>query len=224
MSEQGKEAATTVETEESEEYKVGEEVLVFYGNLLFTATVLDIDMEDDDPFFVHFEGWHKRYDMWVPANHMNKKTEDNLEYQAELEAAEVKKNKKKKAEQEKKRGLKRKATTPKAKKTSDKKAKKPSANKATAPKDEKKTPTKDKKKKTTDKKKSAKKSDKKKSDKKGSNKKSDKKGSKKKTDKKRSKKKTDNKKTAKKSKKGEEEVPEIDNEDDDSDAPLSQLH
>jgi len=74
---------------DNEDYEIGEHVLVFYGELLFDATVLEVDLKDNDPYFVHFHNWHKRYDMWVPVTHMNKFNKDNQTYQAELLAEDA---------------------------------------------------------------------------------------------------------------------------------------
>jgi len=70
-----------------EDFAVGEEVLVFYGQLLFGAKILKIDLERDDDkvFYIHYVGWTKRHDTWVPLEVMNKNTEDNRKYQQELQ-------------------------------------------------------------------------------------------------------------------------------------------
>lgn len=70
--------------DDDEIYMIGEHVLVFYGCQLFDATVLDIDLDDNDPYFVHFHGWNKRYDLWVPKPHMVKLTPDTRLQQQEL--------------------------------------------------------------------------------------------------------------------------------------------
>jgi len=125
------------QVQQEEEYEVDEKVLVFFGELLFDAVVLDIDQEEDaDPFHVHFLGWHKRNDMWVPLSHMNKLTEDNQKYQKDLQeiekqALEKKKQqakdvKRKRAKEEKPKEPKKakKASKAKATKSKSKKAKK----------------------------------------------------------------------------------------------------
>merc|ERR1711937_125365 len=63
---------------------VNEEVLVFYGPLLFNAKIINIDPERPDPFRIHYTGWTKRHDAWVGLEMVNKNTLDNRNYQQEL--------------------------------------------------------------------------------------------------------------------------------------------
>jgi len=70
-----------------ETFHIGEHVLVFHGPLLYDAVVLDVAEGDEEPYLIHFQGWNKRHDTWVPLAHINKRTADNLKYQKELQAA-----------------------------------------------------------------------------------------------------------------------------------------
>lgn len=89
--------------EEEEAYEVGEQVLVFYGPLLYDATVVEIDPEDDEPYLVHFVGWNRRHDLWVPLPNMVKLNADTRQQQKELQMMENQKQAKKKAATKKKR-------------------------------------------------------------------------------------------------------------------------
>lgn len=82
------------ETEE-ESYDVGEHVLVFYGPLLYDAIVVEIDPEDNEPYLVHFVGWNRRHDLWVPLPNMVKLNADTRLQQKELQEAEDMKKKRK---------------------------------------------------------------------------------------------------------------------------------
>lgn len=137
----------------AEDFEVGESVLVFYGQLLFGAKILKIDMdrEDEKAFFIHYIGWTKRHDTWVPLEVMNKNTADNIKYQEELKTQMVaekdaKKKKKKKATdaiKKKKKALKSKKKVPIAKKETPKKSTKKTTKKVSSPKPiKKKTPKK----------------------------------------------------------------------------------
>lgn len=82
---------------EEETYDVGEHVLVFYGPLLYDATVVEIDPEDNEPYLVHFVGWNRRHDLWVPLPNMVKLNADTRAQQKELQEAENLKKRKKAA-------------------------------------------------------------------------------------------------------------------------------
>lgn len=89
--------------DEEEVYEVGEHVLVFYGPLLYDAIVVEIDPEDDEPYLVHFVGWHRRHDLWVPLPNMVKLNADTRQQQKELQAAEDKKQDEKKSKRKSKK-------------------------------------------------------------------------------------------------------------------------
>jgi len=92
-----------VEDEVEETYEVGEQVLVFYGPLLYNAQVVEIDPEDDEPYLVHFAGWNQRHDLWVPLPNMVKLTPDSRLQQKELQLKEDLKQAKKRASRKRRR-------------------------------------------------------------------------------------------------------------------------
>ncbi|CAG0912680.1 unnamed protein product [Notodromas monacha] len=59
----------------------GEKVLCFQGSLIYEAKILKISDADSSTFFVHYTGWKKKYDEWVPELHVLKFTDENLERQ-----------------------------------------------------------------------------------------------------------------------------------------------
>lgn len=71
-----------------------EKVLCFHGPLLYEAKVLkDARIEKSGPnanqphYFVHYQGWRKSWDEWVPETRVLKLNEENLKKQKQLKSA-----------------------------------------------------------------------------------------------------------------------------------------
>ncbi len=71
----------------------GEKVLCFHGPLLYEARINKVRLRDNKPkaggvaapgatkilkYFVHYHGWNKNWDEWVPGARMLKYSESNL--------------------------------------------------------------------------------------------------------------------------------------------------
>lgn len=63
-----------------------EKVLCFHGPLLYEAKCLKAQMKDRVPkFFIHYNGWNKNWDEWVPESRVLKFNEANLQKQKDLQ-------------------------------------------------------------------------------------------------------------------------------------------
>ena len=84
-------------------YEKGEKVLVLQTPLLYNAKVLKVgeDATEGNLYFVHYDGWKKKWDEWVPPGRMFKRNEDNLRLQQEYKARH---NEKRKQQKEAKAG------------------------------------------------------------------------------------------------------------------------
>ncbi|TVU50993.1 hypothetical protein EJB05_02394 [Eragrostis curvula] len=66
-------------------FKEGDKVLAYHGPLLYEAKVQRIENLDDEwRYFVHYLGWNKNWDEWVPSNRLLKITEENIRKRQEL--------------------------------------------------------------------------------------------------------------------------------------------
>ncbi|XP_013118297.2 nuA4 complex subunit EAF3 homolog [Stomoxys calcitrans] len=65
----------------------GEKVLCFHGPLIYEAKALKSAITKDKQlkYFVHYAGWNKNWDEWVPENRVLKFNETNLQRQKELQ-------------------------------------------------------------------------------------------------------------------------------------------
>jgi len=91
-------------SKKDEEYEAEEVVLGFLGPLLYDAKVSKVDKTGEKSkhkYFLHYQGWSKKWDEWVTTERMLKRTPENIKYQDEL---------KEKVKQDKQSGVKRKAT------------------------------------------------------------------------------------------------------------------
>uniref|UniRef100_A0A4W4F8G2 Mortality factor 4-like protein 1 n=1 Tax=Electrophorus electricus TaxID=8005 RepID=A0A4W4F8G2_ELEEL len=76
----------------------GERVLCFHGPLLYEAKCVKINIKDKQvKYFIHYSGWNKNWDEWVPESRVLKYVDSNLQKQKELQKAnqKAKKNKQK---------------------------------------------------------------------------------------------------------------------------------
>ncbi|XP_052572659.1 mortality factor 4-like protein 1 isoform X4 [Peromyscus californicus insignis] len=76
----------------------GERVLCFHGPLLYEAKCVKVAIKDKQvKYFIHYSGWNKNWDEWVPESRVLKYVDTNLQKQRELQKAnqKTKKNKQK---------------------------------------------------------------------------------------------------------------------------------
>nr|XP_020833192.1 mortality factor 4-like protein 1 [Phascolarctos cinereus] len=70
------------------EFQEGERVLCFHGPLLYEAKCLKVATEDKQVrYLIHYSGWNKNWDEWVPESRVLKYSEANLQKQRELQRA-----------------------------------------------------------------------------------------------------------------------------------------
>ncbi|KAK2917790.1 mortality factor 4-like protein 1 isoform X1 [Channa argus] len=66
----------------------GERVLCFHGPLLYEAKCVKINIKDKQiKYFIHYSGWNKNWDEWVPESRVLKYVDSNLQKQKELQRA-----------------------------------------------------------------------------------------------------------------------------------------
>lgn len=80
-------------------FKEGQKVLCFHGPLIYEAKIMQVETKDGiSRFFIHYHGWNKNWDEWVPEARMLKHNEGNVARQKALaKALEVKDREKKRA-------------------------------------------------------------------------------------------------------------------------------
>ncbi|XP_076466043.1 mortality factor 4-like protein 1 isoform X2 [Babylonia areolata] len=63
----------------------GEKVLCFHGPLLYEAKCVRVDVKDKQTrYYIHYNGWNKNWDEWVPESRVLKHNEAGLQKQKEL--------------------------------------------------------------------------------------------------------------------------------------------
>ncbi|TMW52295.1 hypothetical protein DOY81_002628 [Sarcophaga bullata] len=85
----------------------GEKVLCFHGPLIYEAKALKSTVTKDKQlkYFVHYAGWNKNWDEWVPEHRVLKYNDTNLQRQKELQKEhDAKKEKSKKGTPKGKKG------------------------------------------------------------------------------------------------------------------------
>uniref|UniRef100_A0A3Q2PZU7 Mortality factor 4-like protein 1 n=1 Tax=Fundulus heteroclitus TaxID=8078 RepID=A0A3Q2PZU7_FUNHE len=69
-------------------FQEGERVLCFHGPLLYEAKCVKINIKDKQiKYFIHYSGWNKNWDEWVPESRVLKYVDSNLQKQKELQRA-----------------------------------------------------------------------------------------------------------------------------------------
>ncbi|XP_026018921.1 mortality factor 4-like protein 1 isoform X3 [Maylandia zebra] len=69
-------------------FQEGERVLCFHGPLLYEAKCVKINVKDKQiKYFIHYSGWNKNWDEWVPESRVLKYVDSNLAKQKELQKA-----------------------------------------------------------------------------------------------------------------------------------------
>jgi len=71
---------------EDEEFVEDETVLGFHGPLLYPAKVLQVDTKNKTKkqYYVHYQGWSKKWDEWVESDRLLKDNADNRKHASEL--------------------------------------------------------------------------------------------------------------------------------------------
>ncbi|EDW15160.1 nuA4 complex subunit EAF3 homolog isoform X1 [Drosophila mojavensis] len=73
----------------------GERVLCFHGPLIYEAKVLKTKPESSPvEYYIHYAGWSKNWDEWVPESRVLKYNDDNVKRQKELARLYVERSKK----------------------------------------------------------------------------------------------------------------------------------
>ncbi|KAK7077208.1 Mortality factor 4-like protein 1 [Halocaridina rubra] len=88
-------------------YNEGEKVLCFHGPLIYEAKCLRVQVKDKQiKYFIHYAGWNKNWDEWVPESRVLKLNDANISRQKDLQKAHEAslKNKKTKKALERKKG------------------------------------------------------------------------------------------------------------------------
>ena len=81
----------------NEKWKEGEKILCFHGPLIYEAKIQRVEMQNGiAKYFIHYRGWNKNWDEWVPEARMLKFSERNVEIQKDLCSAHEAKEKAKK--------------------------------------------------------------------------------------------------------------------------------
>ncbi|PSN46957.1 Mortality factor 4-like protein 1 [Blattella germanica] len=69
-------------------FQEGEKVLCFHGPLIYEAKCLEAEMKDKQiRYYIHYAGWNKSWDEWVPESRVLKYNEANVQKQKELQRA-----------------------------------------------------------------------------------------------------------------------------------------
>lgn len=67
-------------------YSKGEKVLCFHHEMLYDATILEIQQAEDSTtqYKIHYKGWKKTWDDWVPQDRIRKYNDENRELAMQL--------------------------------------------------------------------------------------------------------------------------------------------
>jgi len=101
------ELSKSTEVVEEPKWKTGEKILCFHGPLIYEAKIQNTELQNKVwKYFIHYHGWNKNWDEWVPEARMLKHSEKNCAIQKDLIRAHEEKT------NEKRRRNKRKADDP----------------------------------------------------------------------------------------------------------------
>jgi mortality factor 4-like protein 1 len=67
--------ASAATTSTSASFKVGDRILATHGTLRYVAKILEVDEEQG--YFVHYDGWNKKWDEWITLDRMFEDNEEN---------------------------------------------------------------------------------------------------------------------------------------------------
>ena len=74
-----------IEKEIKDKWKEGEKILCFHGPLIYEAKIQQVEIQNGIPkYFIHYRGWNKNWDEWVPEARMMKYSDGNVEIQKDL--------------------------------------------------------------------------------------------------------------------------------------------
>jgi len=83
-----------------DKWKEGEKILCFHGPLIYDAKIQRVEIQNGIPkYFIHYHGWNKNWDEWVPEARMLKFCDQNVEIQKDLCRAHETKEKARKMKQ-----------------------------------------------------------------------------------------------------------------------------
>ncbi|KAI7856501.1 MRG-domain-containing protein [Circinella umbellata] len=80
------------------QFETEEKALCFHGPLIYEAKILDRQWMDSNPdfqgpyYFVHYKGWKRTWDEWVPETRVLRWTEANLQMQQKLKGLYTQQN------------------------------------------------------------------------------------------------------------------------------------
>ncbi|XP_045130016.1 mortality factor 4-like protein 1 [Portunus trituberculatus] len=81
-----------------------EKVLCFHGPLIYEAKCLKVQVKDKQvKYFIHYAGWNKNWDEWVPESRVLKLSDANISRQKDLQRAHEASLRNKKSKKEKKK-------------------------------------------------------------------------------------------------------------------------
>ncbi|XP_063243221.1 mortality factor 4-like protein 1 isoform X2 [Bacillus rossius redtenbacheri] len=67
-------------------FEKGEKVLCYHGPLIYEAKCLEAEMQDSQAkYYIHYAGWNKNWDEWVPENRVLKYNDANIQKQKDLQ-------------------------------------------------------------------------------------------------------------------------------------------
>ncbi|RWS25459.1 Mortality factor 4-like protein 1 [Leptotrombidium deliense] len=94
-------------------FQENERVLCFHGPLLYEAKCIKIQVKDKAvKYFVHYQGWNKSWDEWVPEGRVLKYNEANVQKQKELQDAQNSAKSKGKSSKKKAPGIEKEKDSP----------------------------------------------------------------------------------------------------------------
>ncbi|KAI7884738.1 MRG-domain-containing protein [Mucor mucedo] len=73
-------------------FEENEKVLCYHGPLIYEAKILESKWMDEDPeltgphYYVHYKGWKRSWDEWVPETRVLRWCEDNIKMQSRLKS------------------------------------------------------------------------------------------------------------------------------------------
>eukprot|EP00088_Acartia_fossae_P005835 TRINITY_DN1263_c0_g1_i4.p1 TRINITY_DN1263_c0_g1~~TRINITY_DN1263_c0_g1_i4.p1 ORF type:complete len:374 (-),score=85.70 TRINITY_DN1263_c0_g1_i4:182-1303(-) len=81
----GSTAMDTSRNDDESSWSSGERILCFHGPLIYEAKIQNIEVQNGAPkYFIHYHGWNKNWDEWVPVARMLKYSEKNCAIQKDL--------------------------------------------------------------------------------------------------------------------------------------------
>ncbi|KAJ8417208.1 hypothetical protein AAFF_G00284350 [Aldrovandia affinis] len=83
-----RQVSCSVKWDPKPKFQEGERVLCFHGPLLYEAKCVKVNIKDKQvKYFIHYSGWNKNWDEWVPESRVLKYVDTNLQKQKELQKA-----------------------------------------------------------------------------------------------------------------------------------------